>query len=46
MEPVDHVEMPYDVHACSVDPAELVEVEHAYGSLDSPSLGLALEVPR
>ena len=46
MEPADHVEMPYDVLACWADPAELVEVEDACGSPDSPLLGSALEVPR
>ena len=46
MEPVDHMEMSCVEVACWVDPVELVEVEDACGSPDSPLLGLALEVPR
>ena len=46
MEAAGHVEMPCDELACSADPVELVEVEDVSGSLDSPFLGLALEVPR
>ena len=46
MELAGHMEMPYDALACWADPLELVEVEDAYGSLDSPLLGLAVEVPR
>ena len=46
MELADHVEVPYDALACWADPVELVEVEDACGSLDSPLLGLAVEVPR
>ena len=42
MELADHMEMPYD----ALDPVEPVEVEDACGSLDSPLLGLAVEVPR
>ena len=46
MELADHVDMPYDALACWADPVEPVEVEDAYESLESPLLGLAVEVPR
>ena len=46
MEPAGHVEMPCDALACWADPVELVEVEDACGSLDSPLLEWAVEVPQ
>ena len=46
MELAAHAGMLYNELACWADPVELVEVEDAYGSLDSPLLELALEVPR